>query len=210
MEEPISRTERFIPILVAAAVALALGVALIATVLYVHATKDVPFGTLTRDPLSGKPVYFGLLSQAGILTWAFGASASFLGAWLLGGRAEGRFMLSAAVLTTLLCIDDAFLLHDEVLPLAGVSEKLVYAVYLALLLGFLVLFARRILKTGYPVLLLSLAFLGVSVVADTWGLPWLDPYMLEDGSKFIGIALWSAYLFQTSGSLVRARPGANA
>lgn len=205
MGEPTSKHARLVQALAFMAGALAISAALIGLVLYIHHTKDVPLGTLTRDPLSGKPAYLGLLSQAGILLWAAGAAVSFLGAWLLPWRDAGRFMLSAGVLTTMLCIDDAFLLHDEVLPLVGVPEELIYAVYLGLLLGFLLLFARRILKTGYPLLGLALAFLGISVVADAWGLPWLDPYLIEDGAKFIGITMWSAYLFHTSGSLVRTR-----
>lgn len=194
--------------LIVAAAALALSGVLIGVVLYVHDTTGVPMGTLTRDPLSGKPAYLGLLSQAGILVWALGAAVALLGARLLPWRAGGGYMLAAAALTTLLCIDDAFLLHDEVLPLLGISEKVIYAIYLVAALSFLVVFARRILKTAYPLFVLAFAFLGVSVVADTVGLPWLDPYLLEDGAKFIGIALWSGYLFHTSGSLLAARPHA--
>lgn len=196
--------------IVTIALALALAAALIGTVLYIHTTTDVPMGTLTRDPLSGKPAHLGLLSQAGILVWAAGAAVCLLAAAVLQGAPGGRFMLAAGVLSLALCVDDAFLLHDEVLPLLGIPEELIYGVYLGMIVLFLVAFRRPIIESGHGVLVLALAFLGLSVVCDAWGLPWLDPYLLEDGAKFTGIALWAAYFFGTAWSLLgaRHRPGA--
>lgn len=185
-------------------VSLTLAAALIGLVLYIQATTDVSMGTLTRDPLSGKPAYLGLLSQVGILVWAASAATCLLAAGVLRGAPESRFLLGAGSLSLVLCLDDAFLLHDEVLPLVGVSEGLIYATYLGLVAMFLVAFRRQILRGQYPVLVLALAFLGVSVVCDAWGLPWLDPYLLEDGTKFAGIAMWTAFFSTVAGSLLGA------
>lgn len=186
-------------------IVLAVSAALIAIVLYVRDVTGVPMGTLTRDPLSGKPAYFGFLSQAGILFWAAGAAAAFLAASALTGAPDAsgrRFLFSAGLLTVALCVDDAFLLHDEVLPKLGVPEEILYAVYLGCMLAFLIAFRRHILRTEYPILLLALGFLGLSVICDACGLPWLDPYLLEDGAKVAGIVAWAAYLFRTGGSLI--------
>ena len=205
MEPLASRRSRARSTLVTAGIALGLAAALIGVVLYIHTTAEVPMGTLTRDPLSGKPAHRGLLSQAGILLWAAGAAVCLLAARVLRGGPGATFMLAAGAITAAVCIDDAFLLHDEVLPLVGVPEELIYAGYLGMILVFLLAFRRQILGSAYGVLLLALAFLGVSVVCDAWGLPWLDPYLLEDGAKFAGITLWTAYLFTTADSYLKGR-----
>ena len=186
-------------------IVLAVSAALIAVVLHVRDVTGVSMGTLTRDPLSGKPAYLGFLSQAGILLWAAGAAAAFLAASALTGAPDAsgtRFLFSAGLLTVALCVDDAFLLHDEVLPKLGVPEEIIYGVYLGCMLAFLFAFRRHILRTEYPILLLALGFLGLSVICDACGLPWLDPYLLEDGAKVAGIVAWAAYLFRTGGSLI--------
>lgn len=189
--------------LITTAAALALAAAMIGLVLYIHASADVSMGTLTRDPLSGKPAYLGLLSQVGILAWAAGAAVSLAAASALRGTPRGRFLLGAGALSVVLCIDDAFLLHDEVLPLIGVPEGFIYVAYIGLIVVFLVTFRRHILQTQYAVLMLALAFLALSMVCDAWGLPWLDPYLLEDGAKFVGITLWTAYLCTDAESALR-------
>lgn len=207
--------DRIRPALPATAVALGAAAALIGVVLYVHTAADVPMGTLTRDPLSGKPAYLGLLSQAGILVWAAGAAVCFFASRVLRGAPGSAYLFWAGLLTSGLCIDDAFMLHDEVLPLVGVPEELIYATYLGLVVVFLIAFRRQILDNGFPILMLALAFLGLSVVCDAWGLPWLDPYLLEDGSKFAGITLWTAHFAHAGESMVRSaasvrRPGSAA
>jgi len=189
---------------ITAGVALAVAAALIGLVLHIHATAEVSMGTLTRDPLSGKPAYLGLLSQMGILVWAASAATCLLAAGVLRGAPESRFLFGAGILSLVLCLDDAFLLHDEVLPLVGVPEELIYAGHLGIVLVFLVAFRRQILRAHYPVLLLALGLLGVSVVCDAWGLPWLDPYLLEDGAKFAGITMWTAFFSTVAGSLLGA------
>lgn len=204
MELLVLRPGRARSTLITVGISLALAAAFIGLVLYIHATAEVPLGTLTRDPLSGKPAYLGLLSQAGILVWAAGAAVCLLAGTVLRGTPDGRFMLGAGILSIVLCVDDAFLLHDEVLPLVGIPEGVIYAAYLGMIVLFFAAFRRAIFRSGYGVLLLALAFLGLSVICDAWGLPWLDPYLLEDGAKFAGIALWTGYLFSTA-SLVLGR-----
>ena len=55
---------------------------------------------------------------AGLAVGVLGAAAAFLSASAITGAPDAsgrRFLFSAGLLTVALCIDDAFLLHDEVL-----------------------------------------------------------------------------------------------
>lgn len=181
---------------------------LLGSVLFMHYSWDVPMGTLTQDPLFHQPVHVGFLSQAGILMWAAAAGVSLAVAAVLGARGESgglqRFFLAAGVLTLVLCLDDAFMLHDVVLPdHLGVPEEIVYAGYAGLMLLFLGVFYKRILTTHYLVLALAFAFFALSILADMRELPGLDPFLLEDGAKAIGIVSWLAYFFQEGTAALR-------
>lgn len=171
---------------------------LIGAVLFMHQRWSVPMGTLTQDPLFHRPVYVGFLSQSGILLWAAAAAVCLTVAATLhaygGGRAERRFFVSAGLLTVFLCLDDAFMLHDVVLPdHLGIPEQAVYAAYVGLVLAFLGVFFGRILESEYLVLGVAFVFFAVSILADIRELPWLDPFLLEDGAKAIGIVAWLTY-----------------
>ncbi|MRR11040.1 hypothetical protein EG835_00790 [bacterium] len=89
------------------------------------------------------------------------------------------------------------MLHDAVLPdQFGVPEEIVYSVYVGLLLVFLLTFRRHIHRTDFVLLAIAFVFFGVSIIADTRGLPGLDPFLLEDGAKAIGILSWLTYFYR--------------
>lgn len=165
-----------------------------------HYAWDAPMGTLTQDPLFRRPVYTGLLSQAGILLWAAAAGICFLTGSALAVRnaapAIRHFFLAAGALTLLLGLDDAFMLHDVVLPdYLGIAEEPVYAVYGGLIVLFMVVFRGRILASSYGILAIAAVFFGLSVVADLGVLRGSEPFLLEDGTKIVGIVSWLTYFF---------------
>ena len=70
-------------------------------------------------------VYDGAFSMLGIMLWAATASLACLSAIVLqrlGQRKEAVFALQAMILSGVLAIDDAYLLHEIVFPKVGVPQ----------------------------------------------------------------------------------------
>ncbi|MEM7064859.1 MAG: hypothetical protein AAF572_17085 [Cyanobacteria bacterium P01_B01_bin.77] len=84
--------------------------------------QRVPVDDLTRDvtAVGQMPVYSGFLSQICTLFWAAAAAVCLFGATALSRQRETglrHFLLISAVLTFVLGLDDAFLLHEMVFPI---------------------------------------------------------------------------------------------
>ncbi len=170
----------------------------------------VDLSDLTRDPnaVTDTHLYVGALSTTGIMLWAATAGICFLGAANLfvlpHHRSAAWFLLSAGMLTAMLGLDDAFLLHERVFPTHfGLPQKGVYLTYISMILGFLLFFFHRILRTDYVLLGTSLFFMALSVGMDEF-----IPYsrfetFVEDSCKFVGIVFWLTYFGWTANKLVR-------
>lgn len=111
---------------------------------------------LTADTTAtaGLPFYIDMLSDVGIMMWSAAAAVFLLAALLLyrvpGKQSVAAFLLSSGLLTLLLALDDAFLLHEEVFPLyLNIPELAVYAGYGFIVTMFALVFARQILSTNY-------------------------------------------------------------
>ena len=80
--------------------------------------------------------HYGFVSTSGIILWAATAATSLFAAIILFvTRQPGRlilFPLLAGLLTGWLTLDDAFLLHETVLPAFGVPQNAVLAFYVML------------------------------------------------------------------------------
>ncbi|MFG6096236.1 hypothetical protein SPB21_13330 [Leptothoe sp. ISB3NOV94-8A] len=183
-------------------------------VVFIHLWYDVPIDQLTRDIIAvGRiPVYAGFLSQIGLFCWAAAAMLCFFSASVIENNGNHhkikQFLLASTLLTLILGFDDAFLLHEKVLPKLGIPEGVTYASYGGLLLFYLLRFHQLILKTDYIFIALALVFFGLSYTLDfalaivypAAPIPLLTSgrisYLLEDGAKFIGIISWLVYCFQ--------------
>ncbi len=186
--------------------------------LLLHVQSLFPIGDLTRDPaaIAHHPPFFGALSNLGILLWSASAAMCFLSAALLNIIAPASdarlFFLVFAVLSTVLCLDDTFLLHESILPnrlpVVRIPEDVVVLSYVVALLGAIVRVRRLILST--PVWLLGVS-LGLFAIAA--GLDYVLPsghisedgfFLIEDGFKLLGIFGWLAYFLRASVDLVVA------
>lgn len=175
-----------------------------AVVFALHIIWDVPYRELMADPnaLTDSPIYYGFLSQVGILLWSATATTCFIFAYMtVLLKAEGErlyFFIFSGLLIFWLMLDDSFLIHEEILPGLGVPQKLVILIYVLVVLFYLNRFKKLILRhTPYLLLAISLFFFAVSVVVDlffNFETPNIIDTVLEDGSKFIGIVLWLAYV----------------
>ncbi len=169
-----------------------------------HFILDIPFRQLMADPniLTDSPIYFGFLSQTGIFFWSGAATTSFIFAYLTkifqNKNEQFYFFIFTGLLISWLMIDDCFLLHEGILPGIGVPQKIVLLVYVVGVLYYLFRFKNLILKnTPFILLVLSFGCFSVSVFIDYFFhfiTPNIIDTVLEDGSKFIGIILWFAYI----------------
>lgn len=158
--------------------------------------------TITSIELSGKccHVYFGMVSNLGIMLWTGTAAICLFAALVLIGRqdADSRdralFALVAGLFTGWLALDDAFLVHEKVFPAFGLPQGAVLLAYAGL--GFLfAVFARRVVfQVDLVLFALAIGFLAGSVMIDHFhaGLS-NQAIILEDGAKFIGICCWATF-----------------
>lgn len=147
IQSPLEQLKSVWPVIL---LVLAISAAFIGKVLILNHWTGFGLGRLTRDlaSIGGLPPFAGFLSQAGLLLWAASAAICLVGARALTGRGNSRatrsFLTSAGLLTVLLCIDDAFQLHENVLPFFGIPEVFVLGGYVFLMVGFLVKYQQRI------------------------------------------------------------------
>lgn len=164
-----------------------------------------PISHYTRDPAAiiGESRFIGLLSNLGVLLWCACAAICFLSFIVLirsdkRNREWSLFLLFAGLITSMLLVDDLFLVHEWLGPY--LSELIVFAIYAMVLLVFLVRFRLMIMCTAFLLLLFALGFFGLSLLFD-WHLintPETYRYLFEDGSKLLGIVSWFAYFTKTS------------
>jgi hypothetical protein len=182
--------------------AFTLAFLLLVLVIFIWYIYKIPMATLTRDPvqlLNGRP-YTGMLSNLGIIIWSATAGICLFVVVLMQPypehRRERQFFLLAFVLTMVLLLDDLFLLHDVILPEdLDISENYLYAVYGILSLTFIIHFRKDILETPYLLLVAAVIFFGFSISVDTI-VKFLNlehGFILEDGTKFLGITSWGTY-----------------
>lgn len=189
-------------------------VVVLLVVVGVRLTTGTPVADLVRDPLAvaDGPPWLGAVSNLGILVWAVGAVGALFAAAALrrsgAPREEVRFLVAAGVVTTVLLLDDLYMLHETVLPeYVGVPEPVVFGAYGALVGWFVVRFRAAIRRTRWPLALLAAAALAAMVLVDLAGdgVPASGRYLLEDGAKLFAQVGWAAYLVDTGLRAVDAR-----
>jgi hypothetical protein len=160
--------------------------------------------------------FFGMVSMLGLFGWAAAAGTSFLTYAVIRDDDTGalrRFFFMAGVFTLFLMVDDAFMLHEQVLPRGlGIRERYIKIAYLIAAGAFGIVFIKQLLYNN-PVLLIGAGlFFASSFVFDNpvvlSALGFFESgfvlYVIEDGAKFTGIALWLTWLFRTSLQTIRA------
>ena len=165
----------------------------------------VPASQLTRDSLAitGAEAYVGAMSMFGIILWSASFGICFFGAAMTSGDNQKedfrRFIRSSGIITIVLVMDDAFLLHEHIFPTYfGIPEKIIYLAYITAIGIYILRYAKQILQAEYSILIVALVFFGASIIMDVI-LPLDDLYtFIEDGMKFYGIAFWLMYFSRTT------------
>ena len=141
-------------------------------------------------------VYFGFMSQVGVLVWVSTAAICLFSALLmfLNGAPLKLvfFAVTAGLLTGWLGLDDAFLIHERVLPGLGIPQVVVLMSYVILTLVYLTASFRIIMKNDYLLLMAGCTGFVISLALDlVSGVPlWAH---LEDSAKFFGICCWASF-----------------
>lgn len=185
---------------------------LIGAVVFIHIWKQAPIGNLTRDfaVIGELPIYTGMLSQVGLFFWSATTAICFFSTTLLPQKISlcrfRYFLMASGFMTLSLGLDDAFLLHEDVMPKLGFPEKLVLAIYVVLMIIGFLKFYPLIIETDFIFLGASLLFFSASITVDFLTSVEADIlFLLEDGAKFMGIVCWFIYFFSVGQFAVRLR-----
>ena len=180
-------------------IAFAATTAALSVVVLLGIESGVDLDNFTQDPtaIMHAPFYLGFFSNLGILLWCTSAAFCFLASALVGGRNNElmrRFLISSGLITSMLMFDDFLLLHEEVFPVfLHVSETSVLLVYINLIMIYLIVFWRLILRTEYLLLGFAFGFVGASKAVAFVPMPIPEDSFLEDAVKLFGIVSWFMY-----------------
>jgi hypothetical protein len=180
-----------------------------------------------KDPaaVSQLSAYVGSVSYVGVMMWCAVAVMCLFSASLMEGwRDNSRlFIIASGLISLFLMVDDLFMFHETLAPkYLGVSEGVVLAFYLVMMLVYLVFFRKIIINSSFLMLLIAAVFFGISIVLDL-GIGILhdgvsgafekfilqnDMFIdtLEDALKVLGLTSWFIYYFHICrNALVRQR-----
>ena len=175
-------------------------------ILYISNFYNIKLSLVVRDlaQTCGYPIGVGMISNIGILLWGAAASICLFTSFSeIINNESSKLLLLGGVFSSLLCIDDFFLLHDRY-----IGPDFLNLTYLAISIFLLVRF-RRILKIiGLFNLLISILFLGLSVFFDgviqkIFNQSYELTQLFEEGFKFIGIACWLNFWCKASSNALK-------
>jgi hypothetical protein len=154
------------------------------------------------------PWYSGVVSTTGALLWWSAATVSYVTAWIARDRRAGRvgFWIGMAVLSTVLAIDDLFLLHEYVVPAhLHLSERFTAGAYAVAVLVIAAAYRSYLRSLPWQLGVTALVFFAVSLGIDDayyGGKRWEQMLLLEEGAKLLGIANWTLFLVWASRSVL--------
>lgn len=154
---------------------------------------------VTAADISGEVhLYYGFVSNLGVLYMAVSAAvALFAGACLLALRAPAGpvgFLLVGGFVSGWIALDDLFLVHEALLPKAGLRQELAVGLTGLFILAHVAAGRRRILAHEWPLMAAALCGFALSVGIDLLAHSVQGPaVVLEDAAKFVGMAAWTGF-----------------
>lgn len=200
---------RVATVLVLVAVWLA-GLAVLAVVVLQRA---VPEEDLFLDPaaVSGAGWYAGFVTSLGVLAWTVAACACAVTAYaahLAQRGAARRAFRGAALLFTLLLVDDLLQLHSSLLPdLLGASKVSILGGLGGLSALWLLPAWEEVRRTRWELLAASAVAFAVSLLTDvrlSGGGAGPAVLVVEDGAKFLGVLALATWAVMTARDVVRS------
>ena len=193
------------------------GVGVLCAVAGLKVWGGVEVGWVTRDMATTAEAHpmTGVLSGLGLVLWWVTAGVCWFAGGVLramgGERGRVWYLVNSGLLTAWLGLDDWLMIHEALAKRwLGVNEEIVYGVIAGVAVVHVLVFRRVIAQTRWGLLGVGLFCLAVSMGVDEllseWSVRTGDWwYLLEDGSKWLGILCWCLYFVKTSwGFVVRA------
>lgn len=194
-------------------VSLVLGSLIVAVMAWYSITRNMDFGDLSRDILSvlNGGYYIGILSNIGITLWGIAAVSFWMG-WYYSRtyqreKIETKISLYFALLSSLLYLDDFFMLHERMIGyFLGLPEESLTVFYFAVVIFMIIRYFKNLQANGLIFIVLSFGFLGLSGVIDLAEKFMHIPYeqIIEDGAKFLGICMWLTFAMSYSTKVIRS------
>jgi hypothetical protein len=158
---------------------------------------------LFREPFNFAYPYIGLLTSLSEVLWCISASIclfSFSITKIASPRQRNNwFLLLSAIALIILLVDDIFRLTLMTTFYLGVPKLAMYAAYGTFFIFYTFMFSKRISKTPYLLLLISLVLFALSGMTDIIHLEGRGaPIILEDGTKLLGLLNLALYFWQVS------------
>jgi len=161
--------------------------------LYISNIYNIKLSLVVRDlaQTCGYPIGVGMISNIGILLWGAAASICLFTTFSQEINSDSsKLLLLGGVFSGILCIDDFFLLHDRY-----VGPDFLNLTYLSISIFLLVRFRKILKRIGLFNLVISILFLGLSILFDgviqqIFNQSYDLTQLIEEGFKFLGIACW--------------------
>jgi hypothetical protein len=152
-------------------------------------TPDV----ILRDPAATFRFwpFAGILSHLGVFMM-IATSAICLFASLFT-RANARLLLAIGLFSGYFAMDDFFMLHETFFPRRGVPETVVLCALAAAAALIMIAFRDHFLNRKAIAIWASILVLILSVGVDVFAQYSALHLVVEDGLKFVGIALWALH-----------------
>ena len=184
---------------------------IILTIPFVCEPMDFSIDMFTRDTnaVAGTHPFVGLVSNIGIIIWTLTAAVCLFSGVIMFFCTDKKkiavFLLFSGLVTTQLMLDDFFQLHEVIYKCYfGIDEKVIFTIYIFLIIIGLVIFRKIILETRSVVLLSAGFFFVLSMLVDHFhsyvnGIVGPDiRILLEDGLKLFGIVGWFGFFARYS------------
>ena len=162
-------------------------------VLFVSNSFNIKPELVLRDlaQTCGYPIGVGMISNIGILLWSASAAICLYLSLSFGINQQiYKLLFLGGLFSSVLCIDDFFLLHDRY-----IGPDFLNLTYLSMTLLLLIKFWKLLVQIGIFNLIISILFLGLSVLFDGiiqqfFKESYEITQIFEEGFKFLGIACW--------------------
>ena len=170
--------------------------------------RGYPFQMMFDDVAAARGKFTGILvglfSNIGLFLLSAAAGISFISLKLPKIKNQlniDKFFSFSFFFSFVLLIDDAFLLHEKVLPDRGIPEIIIFILYF--LYGFygLIINYKFISNSSWKILLLANLFFAISFFCDLKLNNVIDYDLLifiEDFAKLTGVFSWLIYIYDTS------------
>ena len=169
--------------------------------------RGYPFQMMFDDVAAARGKFTGILaglfSNIGLFLLSATAGISFISLKLQKKNQLNidKFFSFSFFFSFVLLIDDAFLLHEKVLPDRGIPEIIIFILYF--LYGFygLIINYKFISNSSWKILLLANLFFAISFFCDLRLNNFIDYDLLifiEDFAKLTGIFSWLIYIYDSS------------